>query len=337
MGEARDSIWSETALDLLRKGSRFVLTTHLSSDGDGVGSQLALARGLRSLGREVAVVNPTPLPENLRFLLAEEGEILTLDEVADPGALFTGATGVILDMGALDRLAGVLPWMRTCDAVVVIDHHPMTAQPGMEYLVDTTASSTGEVTWHLLEGLGVSMALPVAEPIYVAVHTDTGGFRYGGTTPATHRLAARLLEAGVDPQRAYTELYERLSCARLRLTGEILATLRISPGGCVASMVLTQEILAKVGARIEDGDDLVNYTLLLDGVRAGFYFKELGPNSTKVSCRSRGSFAMNEFVGRWGGGGHFHAAGLKLEMPLVEAIGTVLPEAERLLEGAVRE
>jgi phosphoesterase RecJ-like protein len=321
------------ALNLLKYSPRFVLTTHLSSDGDGVGSQLALARGLRLLGREVTIVNPTPIPENLIFLLREPGEILILDDLADPGASFLGAVGVVLDMGAPDRLASVLPWMLQCDALIVVDHHPMREDPRMEYLLDTTASSTGEVTWTLLESLGVPLDLAMAEPLYVAIHTDTGGFRYGSTTPSTHRLAARLLEAGVDSQRVYTQLYERLSYARLLLTGEILATLHLSPGGTIASMRLTRALVEKVGARIEDGDDLVNHTLLIDGVEAGFYFKELGPSVTKVSCRSRGTFAINEFVGRWGGGGHPHAAGVRLDMPMEQAETLVLGEAERELEG----
>lgn len=325
--------WNPRALELVRGGERFALATHISSDGDGVGSQLALARGLTKLGREVSIVNPTPVPENLRFLLSEPHEISILDDLTDPSGIFLGAVGVVLDMGAPDRLAGVLDWMRRCEALVVVDHHPMGEEPGMEYLLDTAASSTGEVTWRLLEALGVPLDLSLAEPLYVALHTDTGGFRYPGTTPETHRLAARFLEAGVDSQRVYTELYERISFDRLRLTGEVLATLRVSPGGKVASMHLTRELLEKARARIEDGDDLVNYTLLVDGVQAGFYFKEISEAVTKVSCRSRGDFAINEFVGRWGGGGHPHAAGLRLDLPLREAETLVLSEAARILEG----
>jgi bifunctional oligoribonuclease and PAP phosphatase NrnA len=326
-------VWSERGIQLLSEKKRFVLTTHLSADGDGVGSQLALARGLKRAGREAIIINPTPLPENLKFLLRQGDEISVLGDIQDPWPHFSGAVGVILDMGAPDRLAGVLSLIRRCDSVLVIDHHPMDLEPGMEYLLDTSASSTGEVTLKILDQLGVPLSLDLAEPIYVAIYTDTGGFRYPGTTPQTHRLAARLLETGVDPQRSYTELFERLSQTRLRLTGEILSTMRLSPSGKVASMVLTQNTLDKTGARIEDGDDLVNYTLLVDGVLAGFYFKELGMDLTKVSCRSRGSFAINEFVGRWGGGGHAHAAGLRLEMSIAAAQNLILNEAESAVAG----
>jgi phosphoesterase RecJ-like protein len=323
----------DKALDLLRSHRKFILTTHISSDGDGVGSQLALARGLKKLGMEVHVINPTPVPDNLRFLLKSDDEVTVIQDIRDPEEFFRDAFTVILDMGAFDRIASVLPHARESLGILVIDHHPMDPAEGIHYMVDTAVSATGEVTARILRELGVPMSIDLAVPLYTAIQTDTGGFRYEGTRPETHRLAAELLEAGVDPQRIYTEIYERQSLTRLRLTGEILSTLKLSPEGKVASIELRQETLAKVGAALEEGDDLVNYTLLVEGVVAGFYFKELEAGKTKVSCRSRGNFAINEFVGQWGGGGHQHAAGVRLELSLEESkkliLGHVLERLER--------
>jgi phosphoesterase RecJ-like protein len=319
-------------IDLLRSHRKFVLTTHISSDGDGVGSELALARGLWSLGCDVAVINPTPLPANLHFLLRHPKEIWILKELRDPERHFAGALTVVLDMGAFDRLGGMLNLARRSDGILVVDHHRMERVEGVRYLLDATACATGEVTARILEDLGIPLTRDLAEPLYVAIHTDTGGFRYPGVTPATHRLVAGFLEAGVDPQRVYTELYERVSALRLRLTGEILSTLRVSPGGRVAWIQVTQKMLRETGASFEDADDLVNYTLLIDGVSAGFYFKELGPAATKVSCRSRGAFPIDRFVSRWGGGGHPNAAGVRLDLSLQEAIETLVPAALKALE-----
>jgi len=319
-------------LELIEKGSRFVLTTHISSDGDGIGSQLALGRGLRSRGKDVRIVNPTPVPENLRFLLQDPGEIEIVSDLKDADRLFVDALTVVLDMGAFDRLGGVLPLARKSRGILVVDHHPMTLREGAEYLLDTEACATGEVTARILDALGIPLDAALAEPLYVAIQTDTGGFRYESTTPGTHRFAARLLETGVDPQRVYSEIYERQSPERLRLMAAVLATLEVSPSGAVASMTLTREHLARTGARVEDGDDLVNYTLTLEGVKAGFYFKEIAPDRTKVSCRSRGEFPINEFVSRWGGGGHLHAAGLRLDVPLDRAREMILSAAREALE-----
>jgi phosphoesterase RecJ-like protein len=319
-------------LQLLQSHRKFVVTTHVSADGDGIGSQLALARGLRGIGCEVAVVNPTPVPENLSFLLGSRSEIVTPRDVRDQASLFREALTVVLDMGAFDRLGAVLPLARTSEGILVVDHHRMDRVPGVRYILDEGACATGEITAWILDALQIPLTLELAEPLYVAIHTDTGGFRYPGTTPETHRLTARLLECGVDPQKVYTELFERQSPLRLQLTGEILRTLRTTPQGKVAYMEVRRTMLDRLGARLEDADDLVNFTLQLDGVVAGFYFKELDTGGTKVSCRSRGDFAIDEFVSRWGGGGHQHAAGVRLSEPIDQAIQMVVEAAREVLE-----
>lgn len=319
-------------LQLLRSHRRFVLTTHVSADGDGIGSQLALARGLHSIGCDAAVINPTPVPENLAFLLKSRSEILTPREVKAAAAIFEDSLTVVLDMGAFDRLGAVLPLARRSLGILVVDHHRMDRFPGVRYILDDTACATGELTARILDALSIPLTLDLAEPLYVAIHTDTGGFRYPGTTPETHRLAARFLECGVDPQRVYTELFERQSSLRLQLTGEILRTLRTTPGGRVAYMEVRRALLDHLGARLEDADDLVNFTLQLDGVVAGFYFKELDSGGTKVSCRSRGEFAIDQFVSRWGGGGHQHAAGVRLSEPIDQAIQMIIGAATQQLE-----
>jgi len=324
---------SERSLDLFRCHRKFVLTTHMSSDGDGIGSQLALARGLRSLGCDVALINPTPVPENYRFLLEKPNEIVTPNDLKDPRAQFESALTVVLDMGAFDRLGAVRPLTKHSEGIVVVDHHRMERVSGVQYILDTEACATGEVTARLLDGLNVEFDRGIADPLYVAIYTDTGGFRYPGTTPATHRLAARLLECGVDPQRLYTEIFERQSPVRLRLTGEILSTLKISPAGKVAWMHTNRAMLDRAGAQWDDADDMVNFTLQVDGVQAGFYFKELDTGLTKVSCRSRGDFAIDQFVSEWGGGGHPHAAGVRLNLRLQEALDLIIPSATRTLEG----
>lgn len=323
----------ETALGLLRGHRKFVVTTHMSSDGDGVGSQLALARGLRRLGGEVACVNPTPVPPNLRFLMESPDEIVTPREVERPETLFRGALTVVVDMGAFDRLGAVLPFARQSEAILVVDHHRLERERGTDYLIDESACATGQVVHRLLVALGVPMDLSLAEPLYAAIQTDTGGFRYPGTTPDTHRLAATFLELGVDPQKVYTEIFERQTAARLRLTGAVLQSLQRSPGGKVAWIEVRQEMVRRAGAKLEDADDLVNYTVQLDGVVAGFFFKELDGGATKVSCRSRGEFAIDRFVGRWGGGGHHHAAGVRLDLHIDPAERLVIQSAVDALEG----
>lgn len=327
----------ETAIRLLRDHHKFVVTTHMSSDGDGVGSQLALSRGLRSLGAEVFCVNPTPLPDNLRFLVQMPDEIVTPRELEAPEEIFRGALTVVVDMGAFDRLGAVQSFARQSEGILVIDHHRLEKERGVEYLVDEKACATGDVVAGVLERLSVPLTLDIAEPLYVAIHTDTGGFRYPGTTPETHLLASKLLATGVDPQKVYTEIFERQTLNRIRLTGAVLGSMRVSPGGKIAWIEVRRDMVRKLGARLEDADDLVNYTIQIDGVVAGFYFKELDRGATKVSCRSRGDFAIDRFVSPWGGGGHAHAAGVRLELHIDDAERLVIESAVAALEDPEEE
>jgi len=323
----------ETA-ELLRQHRKFVLTTHISSDGDGVGSQLALARTLRSLGAEVKIINPTRVPYNLKFLFKYPNEITTPGNRNNAINHFAGALTIVVDMGAFNRLGPILGYAEKSEGLLVIDHHRMERQPGVHYFIDEKACATGEIVARIVEELGVPFSAEIAEPLYVAIHTDTGGFRYPGTTGDTHRLLARLLDSGgVDPQEIYTSLYERLSLRRIHLTAEILATMEISKGGKVAWMVMKDSMLKKLNARIEDAEDMVNYTMKLDGVVAGFFFKELITGKTKVSCRSRGDFAVDDFVKPLGGGGHMHAAGVRLDEGLDEVVELIISKALAQLEG----
>jgi phosphoesterase RecJ-like protein len=319
-------------VERLNSSHKFVITTHMSSDGDGIGSQLALARGLKSLGKEVALVNPTKVPENLRFLLRHPQEIVTPRDVASPEELFRSAWTVVVDMGAFERLGAVLPFSRQSEGLVVVDHHRLDQERGVVYLVDEGACATGEIVRKILAQLKVALTLEIAEPLYAAVLTDTGSFRYPSTTPRTHELAAELLAAGVEPQRVYSEIFERQSATRMKLTGAILSTLRLSPGGKVAWMEVRHEMIRRLGARMEDADDLVNFTVQIDGVVAGFFFKELGKRATKVSCRSRGEFPIDRFVSQWGGGGHLNAAGVRLDMAIDEAEELLIHESVKALE-----
>ncbi|MEJ2367221.1 MAG: DHH family phosphoesterase [Acidobacteriota bacterium] len=309
-----------------------VICTHMSSDGDGIGSELALGRGLAGLGHTVHMINPTPVPQSLTFLLKYPDEIRTIDSLDAPHKLFAEALTVVVDMGAFERLGDVLPYARSSRGILVIDHHRLKREPGADYMLDTEASATGEVVARILEHLGIPLALDLAEPIYAALYTDTGGFRYSGTTGATHRMAGTLLDAGVDPQKIHTEIFERQSKRRLRVLGRVLQSLEGSPGGKIVWMQATQRDLQALGATMDDADDLVNYTMQVDGVQAGFYFKELSGEATKVSCRSRGNFAVDQFASRWGGGGHAHAAGIRIALPLDRAKDEIISAAVSVLE-----
>jgi bifunctional oligoribonuclease and PAP phosphatase NrnA len=320
-------------LNIFSENDAFLITTHISPDGDGIGSALALSRGLNSLGKKVVVLNHSKTPKNLLFLLENETEIIdpaSLSKDFNPSDYFA----VVVDMGAFDRLGSVLPIIKRCKGILVIDHHIVDIPKGVNSLIDGAASATGEVISKLLNCLGVQITKRLAKPLYAAIETDTGGFRFSGTTPQTHLLAAELLETGIEPHEIYKELYEKERPQRLKLMGEVFTTLWLSPAKTVAAMEFRREMLEKAGADIEDADDLVNFLMTIEGVKAGFYFKELGPDKTKISCRSTNGLHLDEFLSEWGGGGHAYAAGLLLGENIETAKRLILDKAIHILEEA---
>jgi phosphoesterase RecJ-like protein len=321
----------DKVIKTILKENNFIITTHISPDGDGLGSALALKRGFESIGKKAFIVIHSKVPQNLKFLLKEEHEIeeiKTFSPKNNPEKFFT----VVVDMGCFERLGDLHNFAGRTKGILIIDHHIVQIPENVLYLIDTSASATGEVVYDFLMKIGVKLTKEIAEPLYVAIETDTGGFRFKGTTPATHRLAAIFLEKGVDPGYIHTQLYENESPIRLKVMGEVFSTISLSEKGKIASMELRQRALQKLNAKIEDGDDLVQYLMIIEGVKAGFYFKEISSEKTKISSRSKGDFNLDAFLSRWGGGGHPNAAGLLLNCDIESAKKIVLSEAIKLIE-----
>lgn len=321
----------EEIIELFTANNVFVITTHISPDGDGIGSALALKRGLNSIKKKAFIVNHSKTPKNLSFLLQEEKEILSLEEFEKEVHL-TDFIGVVVDMGCFERLGSILPLIKNGREIVVIDHHLVEVPEKVFSLIDTKASATGEVVFDLLQSLNAPLEKKIAEPLYTAIETDTGGFRFSGTTPKTHLVVSKLLETGIDPSYIHTQLYEKKSPVRIKVMGEVFSTLSLTPKGYIAYMQLRQDMLKKLNAKLEDGDDLVNYLMIIEGVEAGFYFKEVGENITKVSCRSRGKLNLDKFLSQWGGGGHPQAAGLLMKENILTAISIIIPKVVDILE-----
>ncbi len=321
----------EKIVETILKENNFIITTHISPDGDGLGSALALRRGLKSIGKNAFIVIHSKVPQNLRFLLHDPKEIEEVESfslINDPKKFFT----IVVDMGCFERLGDVHNFAGRTKGILIIDHHIVQISENVLYLIDTSASATGEVVYDFLMNIGIKLTKEIAEPLYVAIETDTGSFRFKGTTPRTHRLAATFLEMGVNPGYVHTQLYENESPMRLKVMGEVFSTISLSEKGKVASMELRQQALQKLGAKIEDGDDLVQYLMIIEGVKAGFYFKEISSEKTKISSRSKGDFDLDAFLSKWGGGGHPNAAGLLLNCDIESAKKMVLSEAIQVID-----
>jgi phosphoesterase RecJ-like protein len=305
----------------LASSSKTVLTTHINADGDGAGSEAAMAHYLRRRGVSVKIVNPTPFPDVFRFMVGRT-PVFTATEEAGRKAIEAADTVLVLDTAEPDRL-GVIPRMLEDKNVLVIDHHPPGARFGNPSIRDTEACATGELVFDMIDADG-GMTLEEAVGIYVAIVTDTGSFRYANTTERTHEIAARLLEIGVDPEEMYRLIFAQARPERLRLLQRALARLEIEDGMPVAWVALTQDDMKDCRATSEDIEGIVEFPRQIRGVEVAAFFRALSSNQTKVSLRSNGEFDVAEVAREHGGGGHVKAAGIFMKVPLQEAVELVL-------------
>jgi phosphoesterase RecJ-like protein len=186
------------------------------------------------------------------------------------------------------------------------------------------------MVYEYFEAVDFPLDEKLAEWLYTAILTDTGRFRYRSTSPRTLEIAARLVAAGADPQKICEEVYYNLPPSTMTLTGKVLNTMEFFHGGKVCLLTLPARMFEESGADESESDGLVEFTLVAKGVRVGALLKELGPDSTKVSLRSRNRINVSEIAARFEGGGHANASGCTVPLGLDEArekIVEVLGEA----------
>lgn len=302
----------DAVIPLFHQRSSFVLTTHVNPDGDGLGSELALAGCLIAQGKTVHILNHSSTPEIYLFL--DPHKRIVQFQADAHGAVIAGAEViVVLDTNHPDRLRSLQQHILDSKAVkICIDHHLDPAPFADHYVLDDDATSTGEIIYRLLAQLaGKQLSPGVATSLYCAIMTDTGSFRYPRVDPEIHRIVAHLIECGADPVNIFHEVYEQWSPGRIKLLGETLASLHTAYDGRLAHVTVTQEMLARTGTTEEDADNFTVYPMSIRGVVAGILFLEL-KSGLKISFRSKGDIPINELAKEFGGNGHKNAAGARI-------------------------
>jgi bifunctional oligoribonuclease and PAP phosphatase NrnA len=228
---------------------------------------------------------------------------------------------VLTDCPNPERTEGLLALARQAGGRVVnIDHHHDNRRYGDVNWVEPRAAATGEMVYALLVALGAPLTRAIATNLFTAIHTDTGSFRYSNVTPETFRIAGALVAAGADPAFISNQLYERRSARALRLLGETLARVELSPDGQVAWLALPA---GAVPEAFIEAEDLVNYPRSVDSVRVACLLREQD-GGVKVSLRGKGDVDVSRIAARFGGGGHPNAAGCTVFGPLEQATQSVL-------------
>ena len=311
-------------VDALRSHARVLITAHAHPDGDAMGSCIALAWAMHSMGKDVCVFNEDGVPGFLSFLRAPSPVVSDVDALPwEPDLI------AVLDCGDRARVGEKLQPLMDRIPTLDIDHHlanPLFGSAG-NWAVPS-ASATGELVGLIVQELGVTMQGPLAEALYVALASDTGNFSYGNTTPLALRLTAQLREQGLDIAALREKLENNWSEAKLRLWGRLMSETLILEEGRLAAAFVTRAVLAETGCSREDAEGFVEQLRRLSSVRVAILLREDekdGSVFTKASLRSSGDDSVRDAAAQFGGGGHKNAAGATIAMEAEQVLEALLP------------
>ncbi len=314
---------------LLASSQSIVITTHVMPDGDGLGAEIALYHYLKRLGKNVRVVNPDPIPSRYQFL-DKTGVIEIIDKHKTDWNKFDLA--VIVDTNDPRRLGALWSiFEKHAEDILILDHHPhleeahAAATPRalkVHVTVDVKSSSIGELLYRLFHqshdlldpnSSAFRLTPEIALGLYVSIITDTNSFRYSRTTALSHRIAADLIDYGLQPEEIYQNVYSTKAVGHLRLIGEVLSRVSDAPlgaeGKTIAWVEIPRALRQKYGASSDDTQTIVNFLLLLKSAEILVLIREEDDGLIKVSLKSKGTIKVSDVAQEFGGGGHDFAAG----------------------------
>lgn len=303
----------KTIPDTIQSKGSVVLLTHSHPDGDAIGSLLGLAEILLGMGKKVFCFLEEPVSHLYNFLPGIDNTCTDLVSYH----LFVKESGddlliIALDCGDEDRLGRFKKEFLSVRPFIVIDHHKSHQNFGNIRWVDSGRSSTGEMVYELGRQLQAPMSYSVAYNLYVAICTDTGSFRYDCTTARTMEIGGDLIALGVQPAEVGNRLFENFSRQRLKLLELALSTIEMSMDERAAFMYVSQNMLQKSGAVMDDVEGFIDYPRSVASVKVAVLLKETDKDATSVSMRAKGDCDLAEVAKQFGGGGHRNAAGFKI-------------------------
>ncbi len=313
-------------VQVIRQNKSFLIVGHINPEGDAIGSVLALALGLKKLGKkDIYTLSKDGVPEILKFLPSSES-------IKQKPPLKEFDVLCIVDCNALDRTG-----FKELKAknTIIIDHHILPDGAGQSAfyqklaasVIDPHAAATGILIYKLLNVLGIPLDKNIATNLYTAILVDTGGFRYSNVNPESLKIASHLVEAGAKPWNVTKEVYESIPFESMKLLGLSLATLDKKDG--IAWINTTAAMFKKTGTTAEDAEDFVDFPRKVKGIEIAVFFREDEKSVFKLSFRSKGQIDVQKIAKTFGGGGHAAAAGCRIK-------GT-LPEVQKKVFSVVRK
>lgn len=302
-------------------GDDFIITSHINSDGDGIGASLACARVLRSQGKQCRIVLQDIPEEPLEFLEGWQ-DLQEASESPDHQAPYA----IVLDCPSLDRIGRVQSYLSDDTRILNIDHHRDNAEFGALNVVTEEVCSSCELLFHIFSGMDVPFDRELSELLYTGIIYDTGAFRYSLTTPTSLEVAAELVRLGARLDYLSDQLYNRCTLPSVKLIGKAIDSLELHAQGQIAILYLAQADLQS-----GDPDETVNYGLMVKGVEAVALLREEKSDYHRVSLRSRDAVDVREVAAVFGGGGHTRAAGCRIEGNREQVQTALLEQLEKAI------
>lgn len=307
------------AAALFTERNGFVVFTHGNPDGDTIGSGAALVRMLRAMGKDAVAICADPIPKKLDFLNKDGIFIYELPKHID--------TAVAVDVASAPMLGGLEGFVAEREFDIAIDHHMISTLPAKARLIRADYIANGEIIYELMPYLGVGLDADIAEALYTAISSDSGGFRYGNTRPETYECAAALLRTGIDFATVNRRLFEQKSPAQIALEKEAYNTLSLHHGGKLAIVAFADGVFERLGVSDSDFESVNQIPRQILGVEVSAVIRPRG-DGVKVSLRSNEYFDVAELAKGYGGGGHIRAAGYKYEGSAAEAAEALIKDLD---------
>jgi phosphoesterase RecJ-like protein len=306
---------------LIEENDDFLLTSHQDPDGDSIGSLVGLYNYLQSLGKRAVIYNQGNIPDKYRFL--NPGGVIKNEP---PSGLISAGVAIILECPRYERIGFVQTMITPEMTIVNIDHHEDNQLFGKINIVDTGACAVGEILYEIFASSGNPITADIANPLYAALISDTGCFRFANTNSRCLNVAAALVEKGAQPKLIAEKIFFATTPETLKLIGHVLGNMQFFANGKICVFKLSRDDPQKYGASMENSEGVIDYTMMMNQVNVGVFFKEFDSETIKVSLRSQNSIDIGLYAKSKGGGGHPNAAGFTLNTRLEAAIQTVVKE-----------
>ncbi|MDD5355519.1 MAG: bifunctional oligoribonuclease/PAP phosphatase NrnA [Candidatus Omnitrophica bacterium] len=291
----------------LKDHKRFFISAHTSPEGDSLGSQLAFALALKSMGKSFDIINSDRYPQEYAFLPG-------IDMIRTRPKYKKYDAAIILDCSDISRIGSAVNFLNKGIPILNIDHHISNEYFGDINVVGAKISSACEILYYLFKELKIKISKDMAVCLYAGILTDTGSFRYLNTKASTHMAAYNLLKRGIDAVQIFRNIYESLSFSDLKLINNVLRDLKNDSSGRVVWVKVKENMLKKYKPRMDLSDNILNFMRSIKGVEVSVIFREISNRGrdVRINLRSRGSIDVNKVAQHFGGGGHKTASGITL-------------------------